>query len=117
MSVEPRERHDHGAVAFALLSALESHGRIAAVAEHLSDHAGASWSGWLGRQIHQQAERSVDHRRELVGEDDRIDDAAIGEVFCSLHVRRERFALQQLVDLGTEEADQRTRLGNRDVRQ
>ena len=63
-------------------------------------------------RVDQHGQREVDHRGQVLGGDDAVDDAGGGEVLRHLHAGPERPAVERLVDLGAEEADERARLGD-----
>ena len=71
----------------------------------------------LGRRVDQHRERPVDQYRQVLGRHDGVDHALLGEVLGLLDTRRERLALERLVDLRAEEADERAGLGHRHVSQ
>ena len=115
LPVEPGQRDQHRAVALALVGAAQPHGRVAAVAQQLA-YAGAvpargsaatdsqaalrstvgalrrAGSGRGRRRVDQHAPAPGRPRRQVLGGDDGVDDAALGEVLRGLHPRRERLA-------------------------
>ena len=62
--------------------------------------------------VDQHGEGEVDHRGQVLGGDDAVDDAGGGEVLRHLDAGTERPAVERLVDLRAEEADQRAGLGD-----
>ncbi len=64
---------------------------------------------------HQDVQRTVEDVGDLLGRQDRVDDAVGVEVLRGLDAVGERPAVERLVDARTEEAHERARLGDGDV--
>ena len=138
LPVESGEDQQHRLVTLALVGAVEPDGRLAAVPHELA-YAGAPLGpGALHRvpggpargrrtettleparprRVDEHGQRQLDHRRQVLGRDDGVDDAVRGEVLGRLDVVGERLAVQRLEDLGAEEADQGAGLTDGHVRQ
>ena len=85
---------------------------------HVGDRAPVSGArgGEPGRS-RQHRQRAVQRRAQQFDRDDAVDDAVPVQVLRGLDARRERLAVEVLVDPRPEEADQRARLGGGDVAQ
>ena len=60
-------------------------------------------------------QRPVGDLGDLLVRDDGVDQAVVGQVLGGLHARRERLAVERLVDPRAQEADRGAGLGDRDV--
>ena len=136
---EPRQRHQQPGVLLALAGAAERDDVGGGVPEqaayagtvrtagpgdrvprvHVRDRLvlGSGDSGRTYRGALQHVERAVQHLADVVGADDRVDDAAGGEVLRRLDALGELLAVERGVDARAEEADEGLGLGGGDLAQ